>query len=175
MSVIIDPVHSSTLNKFAFAGIELSRGLASDTYLTLTPNATLTTASQDAGGGSRSISVDNDPSGKLEFTLKMQSTENLKLNQLVKEQRRNGGIPIFGNFEIEVGGTLFLYQPKQCHIMERPTQSVGKLVDEVNQTWVFDVADLQEIDVNNYVSLNADVKADIQSAINVAFSISIEV
>lgn len=173
MSVIIQPVHSSALNFFSWRGIDLSSGLIDDSYITITPNATLTSATQDAGGRSRSISVDTDPSGKLEFNLQMQSTANLELMGVVREQRRNGGIPVFGDFVIGVGNTLYLYQPKQCHIMERPTQTVSKLVDGVGQTWTFDSADLNEIDVDSYVDLDVDLKASIKANIDIAFTLNI--
>ena len=166
----IEQIHSSALNAFSFLGMDLSTGLAEDTYITFTPNATLTTAASDAGGRSRVISVNGDRSGKVEITLMTQSHVNRKLAAIWEDQLINrGGVPRISDITIKAGGTAFLYQPLQCHLMERPTQSIGKDMSTSTQTWVFDAAELNPISLSA-VDMNDDAKFKIQADINVAIT-----
>jgi len=165
------PVHSSELNKLVFLGIDLSTGLAEDTYVTFTPSGPLTYSGTDAGGSERYISYNGDNSGKINVVLNAQSSANILLSQLASRSRRDKK-PAIGDFYIERGGTLYLYQPKGCHLQERPTQSVGKDMTTVTNEWVFDAADFNEVDVGDF-SINADLKADIRGSITASLSLSI--
>lgn len=170
----IAPIHSSELNHLSFAGVTLSRGLAEDTFLEFTPNSPLTHVGTDAGSTERYISVNSDSSATINFTLYAQSPENLKLLGMVKAAKADGGRPIIGNFHIERNGSLYLYQPKKCHIMGRPTQSVGRDMTTTTNVWTFDCADLNEIDISEF-SLNVDLKADIDASVNIAIKASITI
>lgn len=167
----IEQIHSSSLNAFSFLGMDLSTGLAEDTYITFTPTGPLTMAASDAGGRSRVISVNGDNSGRVELTLMTQSHVNRKLLGLYEAQLLNGGVPAIGDITIKAGGTLFLYQPRQCHLMERPTQSIGKDMSTSTQTWVFDAAELNPISLSES-ELGVDARFSIQAEINVAITYS---
>lgn len=166
------PIHSSELNKISFLGVDLSSGLAEDTYLEMTPSGPLTFAGTDAGSSEEYISVNSDRSGTVVLTLNAQSASNLKLLGMVKEARRDGGRPLIGDFYIERNGTLFLYQPLGCHIMERPAHSVGKDMTTTTNTWTFRCANLNEIDVDDY-QIDVDLKASIKGEISGSIELSI--
>ena len=82
--------------------------------------------------------------------------------------------PLIGDFYIQRGGTLFLYEAKGCHLMERPTQTIGRDMSTTTQTWTFDVAEMNEVDIND-VEIGIDLKASIKGDISAAVELSITI
>lgn len=170
------PIHGTEFHKFSFNGVDLSSGLGEDAYLEFTPNSPLTAVGTDAGSSERYISVMADTSGTMVLTLNAQSPTNLKLNGMVAESRGNGNRPFIGDFTIQRGGTLFLYEARGCHLMERPTYSVGRDMTTTVNTWTFDVAEMREVNINDVelaLDLRDTIKADIATAKELSIDVSV--
>lgn len=172
MAIIVDPQHNFRQCYFSWMGIDLTSGLAEDNAVVFNINSELATLQMDAAGRSGSISSMGDNSGTVELTYNTQSQTNILLNNIVRQEKLNGGTKIVGNMEIIGDGTAFLYQPKHCFISTRPSQSIGKDMVGNTQTWIFTSLDMNPVDVDDYV-LSIDAKAFLTANVNVAVSISL--
>ena len=168
MSVKIERVHSSQLDKFSWGAIDLTEGRAKGTYITMAFNNPRTNSQSDAGGSSRSTSLMGDRSGTLTLTLMKQSPANAALMSSFEKDDENGTVT-FADFYIQTGNTLYLYQPKGCHISQAPEDTTGEDVSDTTNDWVFDVAEMSKIPLAER-GLTIELEARIAGQVDITIS-----
>lgn len=170
----IAPIHSTNLINFSFGPISLNEGLPSSGYITFTRTAAENTSVQDAGGQSTFISALGDKSGTIEFNLLAQSEANLELMELVRyTEEENRGIPIYQDFTIETGNTLFLHKPVNCWIQKVPDQTIQNDMNEVVNTWEFKVSAFKPFSLDERRFLTEQRKNQFKASAEVAFTLSL--
>lgn len=172
--MIINPVHKSELNVFTFAGISLHSGFPEDGYAEFTFNGDRTVSSVSAGGKEVSTSLLGNRSALITINLLQQSTENLLLNELYRRDELERTIT-YSDIDIVTGGTLFLYEPLGCHIQAVPSQSIGADSSGATQAWTFHCAEMKARSVNSVLSIDADLRSNIDGTVTAAVETFIQV
>lgn len=165
-----EPIHSSRTNVLSWGQISLLGALAKDSYIKVSMNSDLSTASKDAGGYNESVSILADRSATIEITLQAQSSVNVALARVVAADRRNGDftrVPL----DIQTKGTLYLYDFPECYITKRADEDKSEDMSGNYTTWTFRCPEARERDLENFnfnVSINAMINEGVDATITLS-------
>jgi hypothetical protein len=165
-----EPIHSARTNVLSWGQISLLGALAKDSYIKVTMNSDLSTASKDAGGYNESVSILADRSATIELTLQAQSAVNVALAKIVASDRRNGTLTV-APLDIQTKGTLYLYDFPECYITKRADEDKSEDMSGGTTVWTFRCPDAREKDLKNF-NFNVSINAMINEGVDATISLS---